>query len=590
MTILSTGGLIAESALGSFPVDDLIVYPDTFQSIGIIVDLGAGVDSTHEGTIASRYRKTGDGWSLGSDLIRISDYTPEFPGGTPTGGPFNRFAGSLMYLTPEQEYEIELTYYDPNNSPTTSIHTFQITTRAVPVKPTGGTTYYVDPDVASGGDGSSGDPFDTLEAADAVVIPGDIVKCRDGAWPQTLTTLNNGGSAGGGHVLYEPDTGHSPVMYRTKLTDNYFWFDNLLFTGQDGVTNIDGSVTTTTALYATGNEAGDVVVTGCDFTLFTRGVYLVGTQRITFMDNTGVGPGLLGIGSGSFLIRTGGEGSPNSPGSVIAYNKATSYSDNFNLGADSDLYGNDSITPGDDNWSCDDEESNVRIWGNRGYEAVNYDILPFQPQGCGPWYFMYNQIIDDSGTLFKWIWSDRCVLIGNTMIGNCGASRGGQFRFFMRNNLWFRNSTIQLWSASFGVDDSNRGSQLEASWNTDLDHDGFYTEGNIIRWDGVNYANISDFSAAVSIPGNTVYGNGVDVTPAVFVSYTPFSDTTILELVGGDNAAFEKGEVVPNLADFHGGIPDLGWIQRGDSPPQIGPRTSEFGLPLNQRTLDWIKH
>lgn len=217
--------------LGTLTVD---VYPDFFHSIGMVIDLPSDWDTNHLASVSVRYRRVGAGpWNDALDLIRNDYQWFSSPTNYPPVQPkTNNFAGSLFFLTPGIAYEVELTYTDPERP--TEVIMFQATTRALPVKPTGGNTYYCEAG-SVGGNGSSGSPFGTLEEVDAVVSPGDRVKLRDTGGVYPVSTLTTSGAVDN-YIVYEPDTGHSPVIDQINLDLNiaHLWFGpRISFVWQD---------------------------------------------------------------------------------------------------------------------------------------------------------------------------------------------------------------------------------------------------------------------------------------------------------------------------------------------------------------------
>jgi len=242
MTILSTGGLVFDY-LGIEPPPDLYedinggepngivigtltINSDTFHSIGMVWEIGGG-DQNHDAVVTVKYRKVGDPFfKNGLNLIRC-DYLAEW------GGPndqVNNFAGSLMFLTPGTAYEVVLELLDPDGG--SAIRVFETTTRAIPVKPTGSIKYCVEG--TSGGDGSTGSPWQGLAVADANASPGDVIRLRPTNGAFARATLSTSGDSTSGHIVYEEDPADpGAVIDSIELDASYLWFDNLTFTYVD---------------------------------------------------------------------------------------------------------------------------------------------------------------------------------------------------------------------------------------------------------------------------------------------------------------------------------------------------------------------
>ncbi len=106
----------------------------TFHAMGVIVTLDAGDDPDLDATTTVEYRVDGSGaYRRSFPLSRVSD---------------TRFAGSLFWLEPGTDYDLRVTFDDPDGGPLDGV-TVEATaaTRAeiaVP-KPTPATAHYVSP-------------------------------------------------------------------------------------------------------------------------------------------------------------------------------------------------------------------------------------------------------------------------------------------------------------------------------------------------------------------------------------------------------------------------------------------------------------
>ena len=135
-----------------------------------------------------------------------------------------------------------------------------------------------------------------------------------------------------------------------------------------------------------------------------------GGSRWVITDNTFIGGYEAGIGA----TGTPGDSEYRSclcsgDGNVFAYNSTTRFDDGINIGTNTDTYGNQIWEHQDDLISTDGGGRNVRVWGNRAHAVAGY-ATSHQPQGAGPWYYLYNQLAE--GRLFKWRWSDRLDVLG----------------------------------------------------------------------------------------------------------------------------------------------------------------------------------
>ena len=134
----------------------------TIHSIGVEWDISG--DSNHNATVQAEYRVLGAStWKAALPLVRVdaSSYSV-LPGINTTLPGFNGFAGSILFLDPDTTYEVKLDLSDPDGG--ADSHILTIATRPLPTLPTGGRTFHVVPG-AGGGDGSAGNPFLGIDAA-----------------------------------------------------------------------------------------------------------------------------------------------------------------------------------------------------------------------------------------------------------------------------------------------------------------------------------------------------------------------------------------------------------------------------------------
>src|SRR5439155_738715 len=138
-------------------------------------------DGNHNAIVRVEYRVLGASiWKEALPLIRVDASGFSILPGINTVLPgFNGFAGSILFLDPDTAYEVKLDLSDPDGGLDSRILT--VATRPLPTLPTGGRTFHVAPG-AGGGDGSAGNPFLGVAAAQAVALPGDIFLIHAGSY------------------------------------------------------------------------------------------------------------------------------------------------------------------------------------------------------------------------------------------------------------------------------------------------------------------------------------------------------------------------------------------------------------------------
>ena len=117
-----------------------IVEPPTLICLGFEWEIDG--DDNRNATVDVRYRKSGQTtWNEGMPLLRMGgEKIFRAPYTVP-----NRFAGSIIDLEPDTEYDVQLTMRDPDGTSGESIKTTKVRTRAEPKAATGGRVLHVYP-------------------------------------------------------------------------------------------------------------------------------------------------------------------------------------------------------------------------------------------------------------------------------------------------------------------------------------------------------------------------------------------------------------------------------------------------------------
>jgi hypothetical protein len=149
------------------------LYP-TFECIGIRAAYRGDADSN--ATVAVRYRLRGaESWKEAQPLNRIKG---------------SRFAGSIFFLTPGAEYEVELTASDPDGGGSRVARTVTRSDRF----PTGGSgrQLWVDPQGDDSNRGKISSPLRTIQRAADLARPGDIVRVNPGIYREQVKVSTSG--------------------------------------------------------------------------------------------------------------------------------------------------------------------------------------------------------------------------------------------------------------------------------------------------------------------------------------------------------------------------------------------------------------
>jgi len=357
----------------------------TPHSIGIEWDITD--DANHDATCQVQYRVKGTTrWKQALPLFRVDFYG--WYANTKADQHYNMLAGSILFLEQGTAYEVKLDLFDPDGGAENK--SLFIQTRAVPHLPKAGRTFHVVPG-AGRGDGSINNPFQGLNAAQAVAKPGDIFQLHRGNYGNVAFNVSG---AKDHYIAWKAAEDEKVVFNAVEIASSHIWLEGVAFKKADR----------DPALKAVGAPV-DVVVLRNTFTGFHDSMVLSpGSQDWFIADNVVVGDNHPTTGGAE------GEGIDlnQSSGHVVAYNRISRVQAGVHYPKrNCDIYGNDIFDCSDDGLEPDYGYANIRMWGNRIYNIHN-NAISFQPMYCGPWYFIRNQVIT-SGAIFKFrVQADFC--------------------------------------------------------------------------------------------------------------------------------------------------------------------------------------
>jgi hypothetical protein len=539
----------------------------TIHSIGVEWDITG--DADHDATCKVQYRVKGtNAWKQASPPFRVDFYG--WYAETKADRAYNMFAGSVLFLQPDTTYELRLDLSDPDGG--VSSKTLTIKTRPVPSLPKGGRTLHVIPG-ACDGDGSAGNPFKGLSAAQAEAKAGDVFLLHKGNYGNftfdrsgtPALTLNPSPAAQerGGYIVWKAAGDGEVVFDALEVAGSHIWLEGL--TLRRGA-NPNG---------LRGRGAADVVVSRNNFTGFHYSIFLSRDCRDwTIADNVIVGDNDPTSGD------IGGEGIElnHSDGHVVCYNRISRTADGVSYpNRNCDIFGNDIFDVSDDGLEPDYGYANNRMWGNRITNAHN-NALSFQPMYCGPWYFIRNQVIGRGG-IFKFRVQDRFLLAHNTFVrwGYADYRMHHILTALSRNNLFISAGGNQpIWLANRSADPRYTLPDVyTTNWMTDVDYDGFDwgDAPEAFRWENKRFVDIASFAQTIGIERHGIRVRKEEIfenwnVPPEFARVAP----QILSLKRECNA-IDAGAVLPNInEDFSGSAPDLGAHEFGKPLPRYGPR------------------
>src|SRR5947208_771639 len=180
---LFSGSAVASTTPGS------LTLSSTFDAISVRGSFSGDPNGNNSATI--QFRKQGDSvWK--SALAPIVDRRTSISG---HANPYvNQARGSIVGLQPGTTYEVSLTFSDPAGIVGSATLTGAVATIA-PAAPVSGAALFVDAGAASGGNGSSGSPFNSIPTAISAATAGTTIRVRPGTYP--AFSISKSGNASG---------------------------------------------------------------------------------------------------------------------------------------------------------------------------------------------------------------------------------------------------------------------------------------------------------------------------------------------------------------------------------------------------------
>lgn len=568
--------LPAAGAAGASQPGEPVAEPSTFLSLGMRWPVRG--DANADAAIGVRYRRRGDAaWQEGLPLFR-TDPDSVSDENRVVGGWL--FAGSIVDLVPDTEYEVALALTDPDGGSTE--RTLAMRTAAEPREPAGMRVRHVVPGGTGNrgpGTGLAGDPFRGLRAAQAAAEPGDLFLLHAGVYAEGTWTIDRHGApgrpiiyrgAGDGETILDGG-GHERLVSATGV--RHVWFERLTLRGA--------------RFLFVGHSGSSFVIRRCRLEVVGTGITAINggyaeSRGFVITDNVLVGPTAWprhrGIEDVNGVQITGA-------GHVVAYNRMSHLGDGVHgsehgrLSA-SDIYGNDIEASTDDGIEGDDADTNVRIFRNRITNA--FSGVSAQPSNGGPLYIFRNAIYNVLYSPFKLHNDTSGVLIFHNTSVRSGIpwhiEPGGETvkDVVTRNNLFI----------------GTRGPALRSTGDMircDFDRDGFGGAGGpgslfarldvFAEWNGQTYGTPESARGSgalyrrygavlVDAGGNFASGLGAPGNPE-----TRFpAEQTDLRLAATSRAV-DAGVRLPGFNDdFTGKAPDLGCCELGRPLPPYGPR------------------
>jgi hypothetical protein len=593
-------------------------------------------DDNRNATVAVKFREAGQAaWREGLPLVRIGgervfrqrenlEYT------VPHG-----FAGSILNLKPDTEYECEFVMSDPDGVTGEARRLVKVRTRKEPLPAATGRVLHVYPPDYQGpkvepaftsilqayygaglGDWSvvwerQAKPGDTillhvglykperLNYVDPMMAPfdGTMYLTLKGTADAPITIK----AAGDGEVVIDGDN-------NARLLDVMASEHHII----EGITFRNTGV----AIFAGAKNVGgakNLTVKNCRFENIGFGVWTeyAGSSDFYIADNLFIGRDdrfrLVGW-TGPLWASAGPYGSHQmvsyyaikvyGPGHVIARNAIAYFHDAIGISTYGppepdperrasaiDIYGNDVHMSNDDFVETDGGVHNIRVFENRGVNAAHGGYSS-QPIFGGPVYFYRNLLYHQpTGVAFKFSAKPTNLFVWhNTIIGE-QTVRDPYSGVHWRNNLFlgrdYPERGIMAWANATGVYSSdyngyrpNKGVTAQYSWLAPAAGKTLY-EPTPADWK--SFGTLTEFRQAT---GQEQHGIEVDFD--IFEKLTPpdarlrhavyHSMDLNFQLKAGSKAV-DAGVRIPTVnEDFAGKAPDLGALEVGKPLPKYGPR------------------
>ena len=480
---------------------DFMIEPPTLASLGFEWRISG--DDNRNARVDVTYRKKGEQqWRKGLPLLRLQ--REQVSGGAPRDGGAhyfnyvapNMFAGSLLNLEPDTEYECRFVLSDPDGVKGKSEKTVVVRTRKEPQPAEGGHVYHVYPFGYKGAKQQpaftgllaayymGSDESDHSNVMPPRVRPGDIILVHAGLYKDNRfiysgfdrTIAAYGTPFDGTYYLTESGTPDKPIVIKSA-GDGEVIFDgdgcqnlfNLMAANYNYFEGITVRNTNVAFLLGHKNIAGS-----SGFTLkhsrlenIGRGVEddWSGSKNFYIADNVFIGrhnpeklqswwtpavwakfPGYPAPITSEYAVKIYGQGH------VVAYNYVANWHDGIDIATygdpdgtpnelpdrvpiDIDFYGNDLYNMADNCIEADGGAHNIRVFRNRCFNSAG-GALSAQPTFGGPLYFYQNLTYNTTtGGPLKLIDTPAGVLIyQNTFFGQ-GRLMGPASNIHFLNNL-----------------------------------------------------------------------------------------------------------------------------------------------------------
>lgn len=541
----------------------------TINCIGIKLDL-VGDDNLNATCTVQFRAKNSDNWKSALNLFRVT-HKWKVSSMNEKGRDVNALSGSIFNLAPGTEYEVKLTFNDPDGAKEEK--TFLIFTK-----------YPKSPNTKP-----ISVPPGKLEEILKNAKAGDVLLLEKGYHGKDFTITNSGSPD---NYIFITGAGIHEAKIDGKFTieGNYIWIDNIHINQPKVEFPIRGS----TGVLAS-NLTHDLVVTRCLMENVIYGVHTHGHTCIA-SDNKIIGDkpdwtpmdqiyphpvperrkGQLGGEGIDFGHHQGGN-------FVAAFNDISKVADGVSYGDNNtDVYNNEIYLITDDQIEPDYAYDNYRVWGNRGRTGLTG--LSFQPLNGGPWYFFRNQISGNGSYIFKIKDNDGrgpCVFLNNTFIQTIPYYRNHVI--MLSGGIWVNNVWGNLLGGHLGstYEDFTKDKTMLLDYNAyHTGESSFFQKARkpiLLKDVQANGLEINSFQIDIFKELNNLEAKVEERDPGTSKPLYPKENSKLI-----DTGLFVNNVSLP----YMGNAPDRGAFESGMGFSWFGPRLYSpngfcYGLPEN---------
>jgi hypothetical protein len=486
----------------------------------------------------------------------------------------NQARGSIVGLQAGTTYEVSLTFSDPDGIVGSATLTGTVATIA-PTAPVSGAELFVDAGAASGGNGSSGSPFNSISTAINAATAGTTIRVRPGTYP--AFTISKSGTASGyiaivgdarDQVFVNGGSGNNINVsgsfiqlknLRLKQSNNnsinvqnashHIWIENIYHE------NISASRSYNDAGIAIGNGTHHVYVLSNEF-------YSASLTNFNIP-----GDAWDQAGAGIYI-----NASPDPQGTFVFKNNIFNAGFRDCIGNATESWGNGVMDNSDiaynfvtgckdDGIQMEGDDVNLRIFGNVVDATIGWSTIALEPALVGPVYVFRNVLLlhsSHAAYAAKMSGAPGYVYwIHNTIdttggAGSDGLGGGGTKPFQRVYNNIIRTSAIGL---------DGFGATSIANGNLYLCNGTYFS-----NWGGSNYSSVSALRSATGQEQQGKQGNPNFIDAARHIDAT--------------SPAFNAGLVIANFND-----PGSAWPYAGSAPDigayEVGADTFAPSAPQN---------